>query len=114
MDNRTFPVIDPAATGKNILRLRKARGLTVSDLQHYFGLEAPQAIYKWQKGQCLPSVDNLFALSYLLEVPVDELLIPQERRFQSLPQDKSCGIGLFGLLSGHIAISDINLSQKAS
>ena len=44
-----FPVIDPVATGANICRLRKDRGLTVRDLQHYFGFEEPQAIYKWQR-----------------------------------------------------------------
>ena len=53
-----FPVIDPVATGANICRLRKDRGLTVRDLQHYFGFEEPQAIYKWQRGQSLPSVDR--------------------------------------------------------
>ena len=41
-----FPVIDPVATGANICQLRKARGLTVRDLQRYFGFEEPQAIYK--------------------------------------------------------------------
>ena len=50
-----FPVIDPVATGANICRLRKDRGLTVRDLQRYFGFEEPQAIYKWQRGQSLPS-----------------------------------------------------------
>ena len=63
-----FPVIDPVATGANICRLRKDRGLTVRDLQHYFGFEEPQAIYKWQRGQSLPSVDNLYALSALLQI----------------------------------------------
>ena len=46
-----FPVIDPTATGRNIVRLRKARGLTVKDLQVYFGFEEPRAIYKWQRGE---------------------------------------------------------------
>ena len=41
-----FPMIDPVATGANILRLRKMRGLTVRDLQNWFGFEEPQAIYK--------------------------------------------------------------------
>ena len=94
---KTFPVIDPAATGKNILRLRKARGLSVADVQRFFGFEAPQAIYKWQKGQCLPSVDNLFALGCLLEVPLDELLVRAEPRLPSLPQEESCGSPFFGL-----------------
>ena len=70
-----FPVIDLAATGKNIIRLRTERGLTVRDLQAYFGFEEPQAIYKWQQGKSLPSVDNLYALGALLEVPMEEILM---------------------------------------
>ena len=41
-----FPTIDLRATGENIIRLRKANGFTVRELQHYFGFEEPQAIYK--------------------------------------------------------------------
>lgn len=70
-----FPVIDTAATGANIVRLRRERGLTVRDLQRYFGFEEPQAIYKWQRGQSLPSVDNLYALSALFGVPMNEILV---------------------------------------
>ena len=73
--NKPFRVIDPIATGANIVRLRKERGLTVRDLQAYFGFEEPQAIYKWQRGQSLPTVDNLYALGALLEVPLDDILV---------------------------------------
>ena len=75
MYQKAFPVIDPVATGANIVRLRIQRGLSVRDLQAYFGFEEPQAIYKWQKGKSLPSVDNLYALGALLEVPMDEILV---------------------------------------
>ena len=68
-----FPVIDLAATGENIVRLRKERGLTVRDLQNWFGFEEPQAIYKWQRGKSLPTVDNLYALGALLDVPMEEI-----------------------------------------
>ena len=71
----TIPTIDMVKTGENIIRLRKARGLTVKDLQTVFGFETPQAIYKWQHGTALPSVDNLVILAALLEVPVDEILV---------------------------------------
>lgn len=70
-----FPTIDMQATGENIIRLRKAHGLSVRELQHYFGFEEPQAIYKWQQGKSLPSVDNLFALSQLLGVSMNEILV---------------------------------------
>ena len=36
MNTIPFPVIDLAATGRNIQRLREERGLTVRDLQAYF------------------------------------------------------------------------------
>ena len=71
-----FPVIDLAATGSNIRRLRISRGLTVRDLQNYFGFAEPRAIYKWQKGECLPTVDNLYALGILFGVPMDSILVP--------------------------------------
>ena len=87
-----FPVIDPVATGENILRLRKARGLTVRDLQNWFGFEEPQAIYKWQKGKSLPTVDNLYALGALLEVPREDILVPCKLQLHKIngQQDESC------------------------
>ncbi len=76
MTQNPFPTIDVEATGANILRLRRERGLTVRDLQKYFGFPEPQAIYKWQQGKSLPSVDNLFALSVLLRIPMNDILVP--------------------------------------
>ena len=75
MTGKAFRVIDPTATGANIVRLRRERGLSVRDLQAYFGFEGPQAIYKWQRGQSLPSVDNLYALGALFGVPMDDILV---------------------------------------
>ena len=72
---KPFPVIGPVATGENIMRLRKLRGLSVRDLQNWFGFEEPQAIYKWQKGKSLPTIDNLYALGALLDVPMEDILV---------------------------------------
>jgi len=72
---KPFPVIDPVATGENIMRLRKLRGLSVRDMQDWFGFEEPQAIYKWQKGKSLPNIDNLYALGALLDVPMEDILV---------------------------------------
>ncbi|MBQ3078956.1 MAG: helix-turn-helix domain-containing protein [Clostridia bacterium] len=70
-----FPVIDLEATGRSIEKRRKAAGLSVKDVQAFFGFEYPQAVYKWQHGECLPSVDNLLALARLLRVPMEDLLV---------------------------------------
>jgi len=71
---RTLPVIDMIATGQNIVGLRKAVGLSVSQLQHILGFSSPQAIYKWQRGESLPSLDNMAALSAILMVSLDDIV----------------------------------------
>ena len=74
-----LPVIDMAATGMNIARLRRDAGLTVRDLQAVFGFSTPQAIYKWQRGDALPTLDNVVALAAVLGVTVEEILVLQDR-----------------------------------
>ena len=70
-----IPVINPAATGENIRRLRQAAGLSVKDLQDVFGFGTPQAIYKWQRGTALPTLDNIVLLAAVFHVSVDEILV---------------------------------------
>ena len=71
----TMPTIDMVATGRNIMRLREVAGLTVRDLQDIFGFSTPQAIYKWQHGTAMPTIDNLVVLAAVLEVPMDEIIV---------------------------------------
>ncbi len=66
------------ATGINITRLRINAGLTVKDLQDIFGFSTPQAIYKWQRGTALPTVDNLVVLATVFGVRIDDILIFQD------------------------------------
>ena len=70
-----IPVIDVTATGSNISTLRRNAGLTVKDLQDIFGFNTPQAIYKWQHGTEVPTVDNLVVLAAVFGVRIDDILI---------------------------------------
>ena len=70
-----LPVIDMVRTGQNIGRLRKQAGLSVRDLQDVFGFATPQAIYKWQRGVALPTIDNLVVLAAVLQVRLDDILV---------------------------------------
>lgn len=70
-----MPVIDMIRTGQNIGRLRKQAGLSVRDLQDIFGFATPQAIYKWQQGVALPTIDNLVVLAAVLQVRMDDILV---------------------------------------
>ena len=74
-----FPTIDLAATGKNIIKLREESGLSVRDLQDIFGFATPQAIYKWQHGAALPTIDNLIVLSAVFKVSMEEIIIVQTK-----------------------------------
>ena len=70
-----LPVIDMVRTGQNIGRLRKQAGLSVRDLQDIFGFATPQAIYKWQQGAALPTIDNLVVLAAVLQVRLEDILV---------------------------------------
>lgn len=69
-----IPVVNMKQTGQNIIAIRSRRGITVKDLQQMLGFSTPQAIYKWQQGISLPTVDNLVALSAIFAVPIDAIL----------------------------------------
>ncbi len=70
-----LPSINTAATGANIIRLRRSVGLTVQDLQNIFGFSTPQAIYKWQRGTALPTLDNLIVLASVFGTTMDAIIV---------------------------------------
>ena len=70
-----MPTINMAATGQNINTLRKAAGMTVHDLQLQMGFNTPQAIFKWFRGDALPTIDNLVILAALFGVTLDDLVV---------------------------------------
>lgn len=70
-----LPTIDMPATGRNIAALRQSAGISVRDMQDIFGFSTPQAIYKWQHGDALPSIDNLVILAAVLGVRMDDIIV---------------------------------------
>ena len=70
-----IPTIDMVRTGQNINRLRKQAGVSVKDLQNVFGFATPQAIYKWQHGTALPTIDNLVILAAIFDVAMDDIIV---------------------------------------
>lgn len=76
-DKIFYPNIDMKCTGLHLKNLIEAAGYTVREIQEYLHLSCPQPIYRWFKGQILPSVDHLLMLSRLLHMHMEELLIMQ-------------------------------------
>ena len=70
-----LPSIDLTATGIRITQLRQQTGLTVRDLQDIFGFNTPQAIYRWQRGLTLPTLDNLVFLAAVFGTTLDAIIV---------------------------------------
>ena len=70
-----FPMVDLVKTGENITRLMKINNIKISDLQEILGFEYPQAIYKWKRGECLPTIDNLIILAEVFHTTIDNIII---------------------------------------
>ena len=81
--NHSFPVLDMYGTGQRIKGIMKDKGFSVKDIQNYLGLNAQQSIYHWFYGKSIPSVDNLYALSALFRVPIDDMLVGNRTQFQN-------------------------------
>ena len=69
-----YPVIDLRSTGARINELRRERGITVDELRVYLAMNNPNSIYKWFRGEVLPTLENMYALSVILEVPIDDII----------------------------------------
>ena len=70
-----LPSINMSATGNNITQMRRRAGMTVQDLQNIFGFSFPQAIYKWQRGEAMPTLDNLVILASVFDTTMDAIVI---------------------------------------
>ena len=69
-----FPLINKRETGVNLRRIMDMRGITPKDVQEYLGLGCVQSVYRWTDGVNMPTIDNLYALSKLLQVPIDAIV----------------------------------------
>ena len=80
--------IDKVKTGQQIRLLMEKRGVTVRDVKNALSLACVQSVYHWLDGQSMPTLDNLYALSDLLKVPMDMLVYGNRRydRNKNIPE----------------------------
>ena len=68
-------VLDMEATGVKIRESVLAAGLNAGDIAERMGFTTRNAVYRWFKGEAMPTLDNLVALADILDVSVDTLLV---------------------------------------
>ena len=72
-------IIDKKKTGIRLRRIMDSKDISVKDVQQYLGLGSVQSVYHWLNGISLPTVDNMYALSELFQMPVDDMLCGNRR-----------------------------------
>ena len=70
-----MPVIDTKATGRNIRAMMKARGFHIVDIQEKCGFNTPQAVFKWMRGDAMPTIDNMVIIADMFGVTVDAIIV---------------------------------------
>ena len=69
------PIIDVAATAANIKACRIRAGYSVREIQNIFNFSSPEAIYAWEKGKYLPTIDNMIVIASVYGVTIDQIVI---------------------------------------
>ena len=67
--------INMTATGTNIKKMMKDRNLKAKDLQAACGFGTPQTVFKWTRGDCMPTIDNMFIIADMFGCKVDDIVI---------------------------------------
>lgn len=72
-----MPMINMQKTGANIKMLMKLNNVKVIQIQDTLGFNTPQAIYKWLRGESMPTIDNMVILATLLNTTIDNIIITE-------------------------------------
>lgn len=76
----SFPIINMVETGRKIRELADEKGIKPTDIQKVCGLGSLQAVYKWFSGKSVPTIDNLGIISNLLNTPIDDIVVFENRK----------------------------------
>ena len=67
--------VNMPATGANIKNMMKASNIKVKDVQAVCGFGTPQAIFKWMRGDCMPTIDNMIIIADMFDCKVDDIVV---------------------------------------
>lgn len=85
--------INMIKSGKPIKQLISESGYSIHEIMRIVGITAEQTVYKWYRGQSLPSLEALVILCKLFDLHMSELLVLEgdvdfpERKEQRLYSD---------------------------
>ncbi len=70
-----MPTVDMVQTGSRIKAMIKQKNMKIVDIQSAFGFNTPQAIYKWMRGDAMPTIDNIVVLADIFGVAIGDIIV---------------------------------------
>ena len=70
--------LDTVATGYRIKELMDAKHVSTKHISEQLCVSF-QAVYRWQKGETLPTINNMFVLAQLLNTSIDNMLVGKHK-----------------------------------
>ena len=77
MERKTVE-LDNIGTGLRIKQIMKEKNVGIRNVSRVLNISF-QAVYRWQKGEVLPTLNNLFMLAQILGTNVDDLLVAKAK-----------------------------------
>ena len=108
-----IPVINKKETGLKLRQIIDEKDFSVKDVQQYLGLGSIQSVYHWLNGISMPTIDNLYALSELFQMPIDEMICGTRKKCvyrPKTPQEKRL-YAYYEELSKRVALNDTTSSM---
>lgn len=81
-----IPVVNKKETGLKLRKIMDEKGFSVKDIQRYLELGSVQSVYHWLNGISMPTVDNLYALSELFQMSMDEMICGNRKKCAYQPK----------------------------
>lgn len=68
-------IVNMKATGAKIKEIMKAQNKKVADIQDACGFNTPQAIFKWFRGDSMPTIDNMVIIADMFGITINDIVV---------------------------------------
>lgn len=70
-----MPRVNMKKTGTNIKAMMQKNKIKATDIQDKCGFGTPQAVFKWMRGDCLPTIDNMVIIADMFGVTINDIIV---------------------------------------
>lgn len=68
-------IVNMKATGARIKAIMTEKNKKIVDIQNACGFNTPQAIFKWFRGDAMPTIDNMVIIADVFGVTINDIVV---------------------------------------